>query len=342
MTSDVNGRITMTPAVEPNEMQKEQIKRKYGMFLHFGMNTFLNQEWSDGKALVTHYQPKGIDARQWVRTAYEAGMNFVILITKHHDGFCLWDSKYTDYCIRNADCNIDVVKELSEACKEYGINLGLYYSLWDEHEATFTEDFDPGYITYMKNQLTELMDGRYGEIIELWFDGAWKKLCPEWHYDEIYDLVKKLQPSCQIGINHTIGTPGLGDPDERYMPKNYQNYDPIRNFPSDFRLWDPHLCRPDDPKLYTHDGKTYYMPFEQTICSREGFSWFYSDTYEEKPFTKSEYIAECYRQLVAQDNLMVVNMPPNREGKLVQSDIDNLYQCAELLGIKRRLSNFPS
>lgn len=330
-----NELIVMEPSMLPNEAQKKQIARKYGMFLHFGINTFANMEWSDGKLPIEIYRPTSINARQWVRTAYEAGMNFVILITKHHDGFCLWDTDSTEYSIRYSPNPTDVVKEVSEACKEYGLGLGLYYSLWDEHEPTFYEDFDPGYINYMLKQLGELLDGRYGEIVELWFDGPWKKLCEQWRYDLIYDQVKRLQPLCQIGINHTIGEPGLGDPQERYLPKNYQSFDPIRNFPSDFRLWDPHICRKDDPKLYTYKGENYYMPFEQTICSREGFSWFYSNEYEGKPLIDKNYIADCYRQISAQENLMVVNLPPDIHGELSRQDVKNLIEVADILGIRR-------
>ena len=105
--------------------------------------------------------------------------------------------------------------------------------------------------------------------------------------------------------------------------------------PSYFRLWDPYLCRKDDPKLYTFKQEEYYMPFEATICNREGFSWFYSDIYEEKPLIGADIIIKNYMQLTKQDNLLVINMPPNREGRLVQGDIDNLYLVAKKLGISR-------
>lgn len=328
--------ITMIPGTEPNEAQREQMERKFGMFIHFGINTFGNVEWSDGTIPVSTYNPSAIDADQWVRVAYEAGMNYVILITKHHDGFCLWDSKYTDYSVASTGNKTDVIREVANACEKYGIKLGLYYSLWDRYEPTYINDFDHGYIKYMCNQLTELLDGRYGEIVELWFDGAWEKTCTQWQCDRLYNLIKKLQPKCQVGINHTIGEyDQLGVPEERYQPMNYELNDPIRNFPSDFRLWDPYICKENDPKLYTFGGETYYMPFEATICSREGFSWFYSDIYESKPFIDAESTIKNYIQLAGQDNILVINMPPNTQGKLVQGDIDNLFFVAKRLGIAR-------
>lgn len=328
--------IRQMPGTEPTEGQKAQMARRYGMFLHFGVNTFGNVEWSDGGIDARSYKPKTIDADGWVRTAYEAGMNYVVLITKHHDGFCMWDTQYTEYCVKNSGNPTDVVAEVAKACEKYGIKLGLYYSLWDRKEVTYREDFNDGYIPYMLNQLTELMDGRYGEIVELWLDGPWEKYCDQWRYDLVYDTVKRLQPNCQIGINHTIGRPGLGDPEDRYKPINYQEGDPIRNFPSDFRLWDPYPCRKDDPKLYTHGGEVYYMPFEMTICSREGFSWFYSNIYEEKPLLDVDETVEKVRLIFESNNMAVINMPPNTEGHLCETDVEHLMEISRKLGVARK------
>lgn len=331
----MKGLIHQIPSTGPTPGQLAQMERKYGMFIHFGVNTFGNVEWSDGGIDARSYQPDEIDAEGWVRTAYEAGMNYVIMITKHHDGFCLWDTKYTDYCVRNSGNPTDVVKAVSEACKKYGMGLGLYYSLWDRKEISYKENFNEGYIPYMLNQLEELMDGRYGDIVELWLDGPWEKYSVQWRYDLIYDLVKRYQPMCQIGINHTIGLPSLSDPGDRYLPCNYQEGDPIRNFPSDFRLWDPHPCRVDDPKLFMHEGELYYMPFEMTICSREGFSWFYSNIYEQKPVLDVKETVEKIKTAFAAKNVVVINMPPNIHGKLVEGDVKHLMDIGKELGILR-------
>lgn len=328
--------ICPVPATEPTEGQKAQMARKYGMFLHFGVNTFGNVEWSDGGIDARSYQPEKIDADGWVKTAYEAGMNYVILITKHHDGFCLWDTQYTDYCVKNSGNSTDVVAEVAKACEKYGLKLGLYYSLWDRKEASYREDFNGGYIPYMLNQLTELMDGRYGEIVELWLDGPWEKYSEQWRYDLIYDTVKRLQPGCQVGVNLTIGEPGLGDPGERYRPFNYQEGDPIRNFPSDFRLLDPYPCRKDDPKLYTHGGEVYYLPFEMTICSREGSSWFYSNIYEDKPLLDVDDTVEKVRIAFESNNMAVINVPPNTKGCLCESDVKHLMEISRKLGVARK------
>lgn len=330
--------ITQIPSVEPTEGQKLQMERKFGMFLHFGVNTFGNVEWSDGEIQARSYQPKEIDADGWVRTAYEAGMNYVVIITKHHDGFCMWDTDTTAYSVKHSKNPTDVVKAVSDACKKYGLKLGLYYSLWDRSEKKYKEDFDNKYVPYMLEHLTELMDGRYGEIAELWLDGAWDKPMKSWRLDLIYDLVKRYQPLCQIGVNHTIGEPADkgGFPTKRYLPENYEEGDPMRMFPSDFRLWDPYMCRKDDPKIYTYEGEKYFLPFEMTICSRKEFSWFYSNIYEEKEFMPVEEVAENCRTLFAQGNCALINLPPNTEGKLVEGDVEHLMEIARLLGTERK------
>ena len=330
--------IRQEPSLLPNKYQQEQMDRKFGMFIHFGVNTFGNVEWSDGMIQALSYKPTEIDADQWVRTAYEAGMNYVIMITKHHDGFCLWDTKYTDYCVRNSGNKTDVIKEVAKACEKYGIKLGLYYSLWDRSEKTYKTDFD-AYIKYMHNQLTELLDGRYGEIVEIWFDGAWDKPRSMWQLEKTYDLIKRLQPKCQIGVNHTVGDDfnQACFPEERYLPENYRENDPLRMFPSDFRLWDPNMCAENDPKIYTYQNNRYYLPFEMTICSREGFSWFYSNIYEDKPLLDVDEVCKNCEIIFKNHNMAVINMPPNTDGKLVEADRQHLFEIADKLKIRRKI-----
>lgn len=330
--------IRQEPSLLPNKYQQEQMDRKFGMFIHFGVNTFGNVEWSDGMIQALSYKPAEIDADQWVRTAYEAGMNYVIMITKHHDGFCLWDTKYTEYCVRNSGNKTDVIKEVAKACEKYGIKLGLYYSLWDRSEKTYKTDFD-AYIKYMHNQLTELLDGRYGEIVEIWFDGSWDKPRSMWQLEKTYDLIKRLQPKCQIGVNHTVGDDfnQACFPEERYLPENYRENDPLRMFPSDFRLWDPNMCAENDPKIYTYQNNRYYLPFEMTICSREGFSWFYSNIYEDKPLLDVDEVCKNCEIIFKNHNMAVINMPPNTDGKLVEADRQHLFEIADKLKIRRKI-----
>lgn len=323
---------TLQPSREPNAVQRAMIERKYGMFIHFGINTFNDTEWSNGKLPISSYAPTGIDAEGWVKNAKDAGMQYVVLITKHHDGFCLFDTKYTDYCVSNSPNKTDVVAEVSKACKKHGIKLGLYYSLWDRHEPCYRKHSE--YVDYMCNQLTELLDGRYGDIVELWFDGGWDKRSPKWNIPKLYDLIHTLQPNCAVAVNTTIGKDTLkGWNSHKYLPIKLVEGMPIRYFPSDFRLWDPHFTAENDPKLYAHDGKLYYMPFEATICIRNMKNWFWDPKYTSEPTVGAEFIVEKYRHLINQSNLLVVNVAPNTDGKQEDSDIDVLLEAAQILGI---------
>ena len=193
------------PSIKPNKYQQEQIKRKYGMFIHFGVNTFHDEEWTDGSKPVESYCPTTIDARQWVKTAKDAGMKYIILVTKHHDGFCLWDSKYTMYDVAASGNKTDVIEAVAKECKKQGIRLGLYYSLWDrkQNSDTKNESLDATYNEYMIHQLNELMDitSKYTKIVEFWFDGAWEKKGYRWPFAEIYKTIKSREPQCQVGIN---------------------------------------------------------------------------------------------------------------------------------------------
>lgn len=326
--------ITLKPSNKPTSYQQDLIDRKYGMFIHFGINTFNDKEWSDGKLPVSSYTPSKIDADGWVKNAYEAGMNYVILITKHHDGFCLWDTKYTDYCVNRSSNKTDVVAEVAKACKKYGVKLGLYYSLWDRHEKCYKDD--EAYVEYMCNQLTELLDGRYGDVVELWLDGGWDKRPKKWNVPKLYDLVHRLQPNCAMAVNVTIGYTWSKKTRQKFHPQRYKEGMPIRYFPSDFRLWDPNFTREDDPKLYSYKGELYYLPFEATICIRNMSNWFWDPKYTEDRLVDVDFIVDKYKLLTGCDNALVVNIAPNTDGEQEPSDIQHLMKVAQKLGIDRK------
>ncbi len=336
--------ILPVPSTEPNEAQLKQIERKYGMFIHFGVNTFHDMEWTDGSKLASSYNPTTIDAEQWVEAAKNAGMKYVILVTKHIDGFCLWDSKYTEYDVANSGNTTNVVEAVAKACTKFDIGMGIYYALWDRkvcgndyvngdnHPHRYEKDslLDKTYNTYMINQLNELIDitQNYTPIVEFWFDGGWTKANHRWPLKEIYQTIKSREPECQVGINWTVGLPENPDYHAVYPEDQKEGY-PIRYFPSDFRLGDPMLPADNDPKLFTHNNESYYMPWESTVCISQ--RWFYNTT--DTIFKPLDELVKLYRVATAHDNILILNCPPNREGKIRSEDVEILTELRKQLKI---------
>lgn len=230
--------------VEPSIAQKAWMEMKFGMFIHFGINTYYDMEWSDGTLDISKFNPSQLDTDQWCSVAKKAGMKYIVIITKHHDGFCLWNTKYTDYSVKNTPFKQDVIAKLAESAEKFGLKLGLYYSLWDRHEKSHDED-EYKYVEFMKGQLEELLTG-YGDVVELWFDGFWKKqksgwAAPikddtgekitgtvkslerdnkfiqawrnegayRWQMDHLYQYIKSFQPNCLVMNNSTTAYPGV-------------------------------------------------------------------------------------------------------------------------------------
>lgn len=330
--SQIKETMLPVPSDAPSSGQREQIKRKYGMFIHFGINTFHNQEWTDGSKPASSYNPSKIDAKQWVRSAKEAGMRYIILVAKHHDGFCLWDSKYTKYDVASSPNKTNVIEEAAKACKKYGIGLGIYYSLWDrkENPDVNNQNEDLRYNKYMLNQLEEIIEisASHTDIIEFWFDGGWVKQNYRWPIMDIYQLVKSKMPKCQIGVNWTIGTPQNAD--ERCLPKDQKEGYPIRYFPSDFRLGDPLLPAENDPKIFTYGKNRYYMPWESTVCLSG--KWFYHT--EDNAFKSIEELEKIFLKATANDNILILNCPPNRDGRLRDKDVEILKELRKRISDK--------
>lgn len=328
---------SQSKVVEISKLQRSQIERGYGMFIHFGVNTFNEIEWSNGKLPASSFNPTYLDCDQWVKVAKEAGFRYVILITKHHDGFCLWDSKYTEYDVASSPVKTDIVAEVAKACKKYGIKLGLYYSLWDRNAPSYKDEI--GYKNYMINQLGELMSN-YGEVCELWFDGGWDKKEAAWHIQEVYDSVKAKQPNCLITINHSIGYPKGSVKKSVIEPMDFKLGDPIRYFPIDFRIKDPNFARWDDPKYYTYENTTYYLPFEHTICLSDRWNWFQKKkVLAARPLDELE---ELVYWGTANNNIMIINVPPDQTGKIRTNEKNRILELADRLGIRGGKKKFPS
>ncbi|MGE5944358.1 MAG: alpha-L-fucosidase [Flavobacteriales bacterium] len=195
----------------PSENQLRWQEMEYYSFVHFSLNTYTDQSWGFGDEDINLFNPEKADPRQWARICKEAGMKGVIITAKHHSGFCLWPSEYTEYSVKNVPWKNgkgDMVREMADACKEYGLKFGVYLSPWDRNHPDYGK---PEYITYFRNQLTELLTN-YGDVFEVWFDGAnggdgyygganeTRKIDRATYYDweNTYKLVRELQPNIVI------------------------------------------------------------------------------------------------------------------------------------------------
>lgn len=307
----------------PRPQQVEWQKMETIAFLHFGPNTFNDKEWGYGDADPKTFNPTNLDCEQWVRTLKNAGFKEAIITAKHHDGFCLWPTHLTDYCIRNSPYKNgkgDIVGELAAACKKYGIKFGIYLSPWDRHQATYGKQ---EYLDYYCKEMTELLT-RYGKVSEIWLDGAnggdgWYGGSKEvrkidlknyYNFPRIFKLIRKLQPDAIIFSD--------GGPDCRYMG-NERGVAGITNW-SFLRSKDvyPGYSKGYELNMGHPDGDTW-TPGECDFSIRPG--WFYHSSDDDKVKT-AENLVELYYQNVGHNGLMLLNLPPDKRGLI--SPIDSL------------------
>ena len=223
-TLDVRAQETVEPLPTPYQVAWQEMETY--AFIHYGLNTYTDKEWGYGDADPKVFNPQKLDCEQWVRVLQKGGMKGVILTAKHHDGFCLWPSKYTDYNITASPFRGgkgDLVRELCEACKKYGMKFGLYLSPWDRHQATYGT---PAYVEYYNRQLEELLT-QYGPLFEIWFDGAnggdgWYGGANEkrnidrgtyYNFPNLFQKVRKYQPQTIIFSDGGPGCRWVGNED---------------------------------------------------------------------------------------------------------------------------------
>jgi alpha-L-fucosidase len=304
----------------------------YG-FLHFSINTFTDVEWGYGDKSPELFNPTELDARQWARIAKKAGMKGLILTVKHHDGFCLWPSKYTDYTVKNSPWKNgkgDVVKELADACKEYGLKMGIYLSPWDRNHPDYGK---PAYITYFRNQLTELLTN-YGDIFEVWFDGANggdgyygganevrtvdKKNYYDW--ENTNKLIRKLQPNAIIWSDN--------GPDARWVGNEH-------GFAYE-TTWSPLLRdsiyggMPNYNTKYAmgQENGTHWVPAEADVSIRP--NWYYHKSEDNKVKTLKELL-DIYYYSVGRNSTLLLNLPVDRRGLVHENDEKQLKKLTAQL-----------
>lgn len=299
----------------PSYRQIEWYKREKSAFFHFGMNTFTSKEWGDGTDSPNLFNPQNLDCRQWVRAIKAAGFKAAIITAKHHDGFCLWPSKYTDYSVKSSpykDGKGDIVKEFTDACREYGIKAGIYLSPWDRHEKSYGTD---EYNDYYVNQLTELMTN-YGKIYECWWDGAgsteanydWAR----WSY-----TVRNLQPDCVI-----FGSLGATD----FVESRWIGNESGSSSQACWATIDPHALRTESAKDLNsgHFGGERFIPAEADTSVRPG--WFYHEEQDNMVKTPSELFKYWFNS-VGTNAGMLLNIPPDKNGLLMKNDIQSIIKA---------------
>lgn len=322
--------------IVPTARQLRWQKLELTAFFHFGINTFTNKEWGDGKEEEKLFNPMALDARQWVRECKAAGINQVIITAKHHDGFCLWPSKYTEHSVKNSPWKNgkgDVVKELSDACKEMNIGFGIYLSPWDRNSPAYGT---AAYNTYFLNQLKELLTN-YGRVDEVWFDGAngegpnGKKQV--YNFDAWYKLIRKLQPQAVIAIMgpdvRWVGTEsGHGREQEwSVIPANNLSAGEVTAGSQQDIAFKPEGDMQGDDlgsrnKIKTAKGLVWY-PAETDVSIRPG--WFYHEA-EDQKVRSAENLKEIYFHSVGRNGVLLLNIPPDKNGLLTAYDVKALQQ----------------
>lgn len=301
-------------------------------FIHFSMNTFTDKEWGYGDESPSLFNPQKLDAEQWVKAAKDAGIKELILTAKHHDGFCLWPSAYTEHSVKYSPYKNgkgDIVKEFTEACAKYGLKAGLYLSPWDRNHAGYGT---PAYLTYYKNQLTELMSN-YRKISEVWFDGAnggdgyyggakeTRKIDKKSYYPwkEIWGIVNQLQPDASIFSD--------AGPDNRWIG----NERGIAGETCWSMLDRSQVAVGDADSDYLNTGDyfgTSWVIGQCDVSIRPG--WFYHAAEDEKFRTPSQLV-ELYYKSVGRNAVFLLNIPPNRDGLFAEKDVAAMKKYREIL-----------
>uniref|UniRef100_A0A0C9S5Q5 alpha-L-fucosidase n=1 Tax=Wollemia nobilis TaxID=56998 RepID=A0A0C9S5Q5_9CONI len=290
------------------------------MFLHFGMNTFTDSEWGTGHADPSLFAPAALDASQWVRVAKDAGFARVVLTAKHHDGFCLWPSAYTNYSVKSSPWRNgtgDVLADVAAAAKEAGLGLGLYLSPWDRHESRYGQTV--GYNEYYLAQLRELLTN-YGPAQEVWLDGAKGKDAKsmEYYFDTWFSVVRQLQPGAVIFSD--------AGPDVRWIGDEAGV--------ADASCWSMFNCSDvtiggDFDYGYSRQGDAYgcnWVPPECDVSIRPGWFWHSS----EHPKTPNSLL-EIFYNSVGRNCMLLLNVPPNSTGLLADEDVQVLHDFKDLL-----------
>ena len=316
----------------PSERQLAWQQLEYYAFIHFNMNTFTNMEWGTGGELPKQFDPSGLDVKQWVKVAKDAGMKAIIITAKHHDGFCLWPTKTTEHSIKNSpwkDGKGDLIKDLSEACKANGLKFGVYLSPWDRNNEDYGK---PQYVAAFHEQLRELLSN-YGDIFEVWFDGAnggtgyygganeERKIDNKTYYewDVATKIVRELQPEAVIFSD--------AGPDIRWVG-NEEGYANETNW-SIMRREEIYPGWPRYKELRSgHEDGTHWLPAEADVSIRPG--WYYHPA-EDHQVKSLPQLLDIYYRSVGRNASLLLNLPVDHRGLVHETDVQQLMALREQL-----------
>ncbi|MBB3109672.1 alpha-L-fucosidase [Paenibacillus phyllosphaerae] len=314
-----------TPVLaRPTRQQLAWQDLELGMFCHFGLNTYHNREWGDGSDSPAVFNPSMLDAAQWVKTAKRAGMNYLMLTAKHHDGFCLWPTKTTDYSVKSSPWKNgrgDVVRECAEACRAEGMKFGIYLSPWDRHDPRYPDPqaYDDVYCT----QLTELLTG-YGPLVEIWFDGAGSE-GRQYDWPRIMSLVREHQPDAMV---FNMGAPtvrwvGNEEGVAPYPCWNTSEAARVSMFTNEMTAW-----LPETPA---------WVPAECPVPIR-GNHWFWHPN-DQVPLRTVEELTDMYRRSVGHGATLLLNLAPDDRGLLPDEEIARAIEFGD--EVRRRFTGPP-
>jgi hypothetical protein len=330
-------KVEMASRLVPTPQQLEWQRMELTAFLHFGVNTFTGREWGDGTEDPAIFNPTSLDCEQWVRTLKEAGFKMAIITAKHHDGFCLWPTKTTRHSVASSSWKGgkgDVVRELRDACKKYGIKFGVYLSPWDRNASCYGDS--PAYNQFFIEQLTELLTN-YGEVHEVWFDGAngegpnGKKQIYDW--DAILKTIRRLQPKAVTAImgddvrwvgnekgigretewSATVLTPGI-------YPRSGEQNKELGIFGKAKDL--------GGRDIVARATELFWYPSEVDVSIRPG--WFYHAD-QDKQVKSLSHLTDIYFKSVGYNSVLLLNIPPDLRGLINENDVQRLKEFSGYL-----------
>jgi alpha-L-fucosidase len=283
-----------------------------GAIFHFSTNTFLDREWGDGTAEPSVFNPSNVDADQWVRAVKAAGATYIVLVAKHHDGFCLWPSELTSYSVKSSPWRSgkgDLVREVAEAARKNGLKFGIYLSPWDRHDPRYN---DPtAYDKYYLSQLDELAS-RYGELVEFWMDGAGSG-GHTYDFDRIVQQLRMWQPNtmvfADVALSKYADLRWVGNEDGRVTYENWNVVD--------------------------RTGYLRWRPVEADTPLRE-LHWFWHPN-DEASLKSLADLVDIYDQTVGKGAQLMLGIAPDRTGRIPDVDVARLKELGE--AVQKRYSN---